>query len=170
MKDVAFRIDDVAYLPVPNTVEVVISSTVCTPLLTSTAFMIPVFDDGSVLLARNQNRGIEIPGGHVEGDESLLDAAIREALEETGCIVTDVRPIGFLRMICHGEKPDNHRYPFPLCYQQFFAGRVKKQLPFRVTDECAKPIRLHDVTGIERNSVRIFVEAARQSFLSTPSQ
>lgn len=168
--DVAFRLEDVSYLPVPNTVEVVISSTICSPVLTSTAFMIPVFADGSVLLARNQNRGIEIPGGHVEGKESLLEAAIREALEETGCTVGDVRPIGFLRMICHGDRPEDHPYPFPVSYQQFFAGRVKKQLPFRITEECDKPIRLHDVTGIERNSVRIFVEAARQSLLSTSSQ
>lgn len=45
--------------------------------------------DGKVLLSRRQNKGwgdglLCIPGGHVEPDETVLQAAIREAKEELG--------------------------------------------------------------------------------------
>jgi len=44
-------------------------------------------DDGRILLIRHPRRGWEIPQGRVEEGESLLDAARREVLEETGATV-----------------------------------------------------------------------------------
>ena len=42
---------------------------------------------GRVLLIRTTKAGWELPGGRVELGEDLLDAARREALEESGCRV-----------------------------------------------------------------------------------
>ena len=42
---------------------------------------------GHVLLIRATKAGWELPGGRVEPGEDLIDAARREALEETGCAV-----------------------------------------------------------------------------------
>jgi 8-oxo-dGTP pyrophosphatase MutT (NUDIX family) len=42
---------------------------------------------GRVLLIRTTKAGWELPGGRVERGEDLLEAARREALEESGCTV-----------------------------------------------------------------------------------
>lgn len=41
-------------------------------------------------------KGINFPGGHVEGKESIMDAAIREVKEETGLDVWDLHPCGII--------------------------------------------------------------------------
>lgn len=41
-------------------------------------------DDGHILLKKDPNRGWELPGGHINENESLKKAAIREVKEETG--------------------------------------------------------------------------------------
>ena len=44
--------------------------------------------DGKLLLGKRKDGGWCIPCGHVEWDESVEDAAIRETREETGLVVT----------------------------------------------------------------------------------
>ena len=48
------------------------------------AATIVVNDKNEILLIKGPLRGWEMPGGQVEEGESLRDAAIREAKEETG--------------------------------------------------------------------------------------
>ena len=55
-----------------------------------------IMAEGRVLCVEERVSGrvvINQPAGHLEPDESLIDAAVREAREETGW---DVRPTGFL--------------------------------------------------------------------------
>lgn len=154
---------DVHYLPKPNIVEVILSEQLAPSGLTRTAFMVPVCDDGAILLAVNQRRGVEMPGGHIDGEETAEIAAIRECFEETGAAVDDVRPLGYLRMTSAGEAPEGWLYPHPLSYQQFFTGRVSKIDAYEENDECAAPVRIADLDDerITRSSIRIFAEAAR---------
>jgi 8-oxo-dGTP pyrophosphatase MutT (NUDIX family) len=160
---VAHTYGPVAYLPQPNRIEIVFDHEESDPLLTRTAFIIPVFDDGTILLAQNQRRGIEVPGGHVDPGETLREAAIREAFEEVGCTVSDVVPIGYLRMMSEGEVPADYPYPHPLSFQQFFAGRVAERHPYRTNDECAEPVRVSDLSGF-RPSIAVFGQRARDLF------
>jgi 8-oxo-dGTP diphosphatase len=152
---------DVSYLPLPNHVEIVFSDQTSPPELTRTAFMIPVFPDGSVLMAVNQRRGIEIPGGHREGDETLLQAAIREVREEAGCSVRDPIPVGYLHMVSRGEVPEGWKYPHPEGYQQFYAGMVDEQFVFDVNDECSQPLRVHDLSMLRQRSRFLCEQAVR---------
>ena len=46
--------------------------------------------DGKWLVTRHFVRGIEFPGGKAEEGETIAEAAIREAIEETGVTVTDL--------------------------------------------------------------------------------
>lgn len=46
------------------------------------------------LLTKHKERGLEFPGGKVEPGESADDAAVREVLEETGGVVTNLHYIG----------------------------------------------------------------------------
>lgn len=100
-----------------------------------------MLENGCVVVAvmRKFGRGVEIPGGHVEPGETLMEAAVREAFEETGCTVDMVRPIGFQRLVSDGAPPEGYRYPFPLSFQTFFAGRVTSMQSPSAVDEVIKP-------------------------------
>lgn len=55
------------------------------------AFVVPLWDDGTVTLNRQRRYGlakpsIEVPGGHVDAGESPLAGARRELREETGIV------------------------------------------------------------------------------------
>lgn len=45
---------------------------------------------GNWLLTEHPQRGLEFPGGKVEPEERLVDAAAREVYEETGAVVTQL--------------------------------------------------------------------------------
>jgi 8-oxo-dGTP pyrophosphatase MutT (NUDIX family) len=82
-----------------------------------------VVRDGRVLMVEERVRGEQVlnqPAGHLEPDESLLEAALRETLEETGWEVTLTAFIGayqwkapadgrhFLRMAFAAEPLRHH--------------------------------------------------------------
>jgi 8-oxo-dGTP pyrophosphatase MutT (NUDIX family) len=164
--NIIYTTHNVPYIPGPNKVEVVLSDILCPPKLTHTAFVLPMFDDQSFLLAVNQNRGIEIPGGHVDEGETLEQAAVREAFEEVGARVTDLRVLGHLKMTMMGEKPEGYRYPYPISFQQFFTGRISDVIDYEANDECAMPFRCHDLNDrrVTRKTISLFGEAARLIF------
>ena len=151
---------NVGFLPKPNTVEVVFDDELAPQELTKTAFMIALFEDGSIMLANNIRRGTEAPGGHVEDGETLLEGAIRETMEEIGCEVMDIVPLGYLRMTSEGTVPDDYKYPHPLGYQQFFAGRITKVHEYTPDYECNDPVRCYEEH--HRASVNLFWKRAKE--------
>jgi 8-oxo-dGTP diphosphatase len=58
------------------------------------AAMVFVWDNDRTLLCRIPGRGWCIPSGRVEGNETGEDAAIREAYEEGGVVVDNLRYLG----------------------------------------------------------------------------
>ena len=63
--------------------------------------IVPLFDDGRVLLERqfrypHRREFIEVPAGKLEPDEPHLETAKRELLEETGYTAQDWRRIGII--------------------------------------------------------------------------
>jgi len=52
------------------------------------------FWKGKLLFTRHRERGIELPGGKIEPQESSIAAAIRETFEETGAILDGIERIG----------------------------------------------------------------------------
>lgn len=130
---------DLPYLPLPNRVDLVLARALAPAALTRTAFLLPFLPDGTLLMARNRRRGVEVPGGHIDPGEDALAAAIREALEETGCETDEPVPLGFLRMVSEGVPPEGWRYPHPVGFQQFFAARVTRRSDYVENDECLAP-------------------------------
>ena len=63
-----------------------------------TADIIIEFDDGSIILIKRGHAPFQgewaIPGGKMDGDESIEETAIREAKEETGLDVSLTRIVG----------------------------------------------------------------------------
>ena len=63
-------------------------------------------DDGSFLVENRVKKdwpGITFPGGHVEDNESIEDAVIREMKEETGLTVSNLEPKGFIEWNDFGD-------------------------------------------------------------------
>ena len=65
------------------------------------AIILPLFDDGSVLLERQFRYPLgqhfyELPAGKLEPDEAPLETAKRELLEETGYVAAEWRELGRL--------------------------------------------------------------------------
>ena len=52
------------------------------------------FWQGKLLFTRHRERGIELPGGKIEPQESSIAAAIRETFEETGATLDGIERIG----------------------------------------------------------------------------
>lgn len=130
---------NVKYLPQPNRVEFIVTYKLAPMELTKTAFVIPFVDHGHVIMAHNQRRGLEIPGGHIDPGENFFQAAKRECLEETGYSIDDIVPLGYLKMVSEGDVPNDWGYPHPISYQQFFTGIVDGKHLFEVNDECKEP-------------------------------
>jgi len=141
---------DVSYIPFPNVVDIVISDELAPDHLTPTAFVFPFFGNGDLMMAHNRRRQVEVPGGHrdpVEGGEleHPRETARREGFEETGVVVEDIVPVGFMRARSAAEgMPSGYRYPFPVSCQQFFAARIVSVVDFDETDECRPPVRLSE--------------------------
>ncbi|MER9305689.1 NUDIX domain-containing protein [Mesorhizobium sp. M0293] len=83
--------------------------------------------DGRILLQKRTDFGLwGLPGGNAEQGEGLEAVVIREVLEETGLIVSDVEPFGF------GCDPHYETFQFPngdraqffalMFYTRFFEG------------------------------------------------
>lgn len=74
-----------------------------------------LLSDGKVLLARRYNTGYgdgmwSVPAGHLDGGESMREAAVREAAEEVGISVSvaDLRVVH----VMHRRRPHEERVDF----------------------------------------------------------
>jgi 8-oxo-dGTP pyrophosphatase MutT (NUDIX family) len=74
---------------------------------------------GRVLLLRRRNTGYEdgndgVPAGHLDGDETVVAAAAREAREEVGVAIApgDLRAVGVMHRRGERADPGNERVDF----------------------------------------------------------
>ncbi len=85
-----------------------------------------MIEDSSTGKVVVQNRtiswcGYAFPGGHVENEESFYDSAVREAKEETGLCVSNLKLCG----IVHWSRTENgERYVVYLYKTTDFSGRL----------------------------------------------
>jgi 8-oxo-dGTP pyrophosphatase MutT (NUDIX family) len=165
---------DQGYMPRPNLTCVILTDMMPPANLTTTGFLVLLTDDDHVILANELQRArLEIPGGHIDPGENAIQAAIREAYEEVGVVATDVKPIGYLRQVIHGEKPDGYQYPYPISFQQFFMGKITRIDPYEPNEECGMPaiMRLDDAMDIlDPRHVAFIKEAVRLRDIETHLQ
>ncbi|MNU96987.1 NUDIX domain protein [compost metagenome] len=163
--------ENLSYLPQPNTTDIVLTHLEAPYEIVPTAFCFPFLRDGRVILANNRRRGAEIPGGHRDLIEGVLEipsvAARREALEEVGAVVKHVTPVGFQRSHCTGSAPDGYKYPFPHSSQQFYTGFCEDLVPYVENDECLMPLLLHHAevhSHLKERAFQLYLAARAKLF------
>lgn len=85
------------------------------PRLPITAVKIYAFRDGKLLLTNIANRGWDLPGGHIEPDETPDQAVVRELQEEAGAQAESFELIGYLKITNEKENEHNKKYPKISC-------------------------------------------------------
>jgi 8-oxo-dGTP pyrophosphatase MutT (NUDIX family) len=93
-----------------------------------------VVDNGRLLMVEERVAGLDVfnqPAGHLEPDESIMDAAIRETLEETGWQVELSAFIGAYQWTA----PETGQHYLRMA----FAALPVQHFPSRELDHRAKP-------------------------------
>lgn len=150
---------DLAYVPKPN-ISQLIRSPHTSPVHLTTATFVFCFDETGIWLARNNKRGLEIPGGHVEPGETLKQAAIREILEELGIVIINLRPFIYQKIETMHEPIEGYKYPYPVSYMQFWTGTVQDVHDYIDNDECSQPVHI----GIQNGNLIFSSEKIRKDF------
>lgn len=88
--------------------------------LCTAVFGIPKAQDG--IYMTKTHRGWELPGGHIEKGESVIEALKREVFEETGVAVDRLMLYGYRKVISTEMtySRDGEPYPFPISYIPHF--------------------------------------------------
>lgn len=162
------RVDrDVIGVPNPNEIQLVLDDALPDTRLVTTALGF-IFEKDQLLLSCLSHRGWDLPGGHLEPNETPEEALRREVLEETGADVCDLHVLGYEKILIHAPKPDRYRYPYPVSYQVFYYGRVGELHPFQPTTEALKrglfePNAAGDLESLSRRQA--LYQAARTKVL-----
>lgn len=145
---------DIAWLPKPSELTLVATSELPDLALCTTAFVLAF--DGDNLLMADQNRGIDIPGGHIDPGEAPEAAMRREAKEETGATIGAATLFAVQKATVKGPKPEGYRYPYPDSYQLIYISTSITPGTF-TTDEDSRgavmiaPSQAASVPWIENN-------------------
>jgi len=108
------------------------------------------FLDDKIMLVKIDHRGFNMPGGHIEGNETPEQAFHREAFEE-GYVKGKIKHLGAIE-VNHRDNPHfdpNGKYPL-IGYQLFYRMDITECLPF---------LREHESTA------RIWVEPDQVTYI-----
>lgn len=121
-------------LPLPNETRLVLSDQLPAQELITCSFVL-AFKEDKLLLTHLNKRGWDIPGGHIELEESPAEAMKRELYEETGALINAPELIGYEMIRLHGDKPEGHKYPFPDSYMVFYCAEIVELEDFQGNTE-----------------------------------
>jgi len=116
---------NIKWLPDNSTMDIILTDNIIESFGKSTSvfsFIINKKSNTIILLKHaDKTRGYDIPGGHVEEGESIVEALHREVMEETGAIIKNERMIG-IQLIAK-DKPEK-LYPDLISHQVFFVAEL----------------------------------------------
>jgi 8-oxo-dGTP pyrophosphatase MutT (NUDIX family) len=103
----------------------------------------------------NLNRWLQ-PGGHADGDENVLNVAIREANEETGLLNLTLLTSGVFDLDIH-PIPERKGFPSHFHYDVRFLFRASKKDELKISEESSdlKWIKLSEVPALTQNNPSI---------------
>ena len=123
------------------------------PELPVTAVKIYVFQDNELLLTNIDTRGWDLPGGHIEPDETPEEAIARELHEETGMQVKHPRLIGYLKITNEKENERNRKYPKVSCILVYkgYEATVDGNHSFQLEASESKFIPIDQLSQVHHN-------------------
>jgi len=122
------------FIPQPNECQWILSHE-SPPLSLSTSALALIFDVDLLLMTQLSVRDWDIPGGHIERDETPEQTVTRELYEETYAIARQLRLFAHQKITIHTDVPTDYKYPYPTSYQLIFIGEVDRFDPFVATSE-----------------------------------
>jgi len=117
---------DVPWLPKNSSMDIALCNKIIPDIVgkTISVFAFVFSGDNVVILEHaNKDRGLEIPGGHVEPGETVFEALEREVIEEIAASIKDVEIFG--AQIITKDIPED-KYPDLLSNQLFFIANLDK--------------------------------------------
>ena len=124
------RITQAPWLPEGGVVEAFITKEVPPHEKVTSVFGF-VFAQDKILFTKGEDdhdHDIEIPGGHIEPNEMIEEALIRELKEETG-ITPETFELVAINKITVSNPPADYKYPVPDSYMLMYMCTVSKILP-----------------------------------------
>lgn len=160
--------NDIEWLPKPHEVTLIATAEMPPAQLCTSAYVFAF--DGDRLLMSDLDRGIDIPGGHIDPGEGPEAAMRREAKEETGATVGPATLFAVQKITLKGPKPEGYAYPYPDSYQLMFLSTRVTPGEFVKDDDSRgglfiDPSQAKDIPWIQRNRALYdcALDLARQS-------
>lgn len=92
--------------------------------------VIPITEAGEIVAVRLKNRGLDIPGGHVEKHEKNPEETLhRELMEEANITVKDIKLVEVIRSNYFGNEVKD------ASYMLIYVAKVDEILDFTLSDE-----------------------------------
>ena len=121
---------DIAWLP-PDTEIFIIKSEKLPPIELVTSVCTLCFSGNKLLMIKHDERGWDIPGGHIEPGESLEEALRREVLEEAGATLSECKCFAHFKFQLNGPKPPDFKYPYPAGYIVLYLSKLRSLNEFK---------------------------------------
>jgi len=126
------------WLPQPNEARFLLI-TPLSPAHLSTSALVFAFHGDQLLLSGRHAHGPDLPGGHIEANETPEAALRRECLEEVGATLGPVTLFAAQESRVRDHRPAAYSYPYPLSYQLFYHAEVLTLPPFTAIAESRGP-------------------------------
>jgi len=128
---------------------------------TLSSHCIPFTADGKIVAINVLDRGIDIPGGHIDGDETAIEAMQREAREEAQITISDPKLIDVWQLSSANAQLGLSKRPYLL----LFSAGVESMNDFTANDEVSERLILSPDEFIaqyfgDKNQARIIVDRA----------
>ncbi|MCF7834074.1 MAG: NUDIX domain-containing protein [Candidatus Pacebacteria bacterium] len=137
MRKFLYKQNNIFWLPktIKAEVETYLSDELPTLKLCPSSYAL-VFKNGALLqtdLRKGERaiRSLDIPGGHIEKDETPEQSAIRETFEETGVRVKNPKLVAYKKITIYGSKPKEYKYPYPISYMLFYLCELIEETNFK---------------------------------------
>ncbi len=136
----------------------------------SAAFCVAIASDAVVMV--REDRGWGMAGGHLELDETIEQALLRECNEEAGFTPVNPRLFAYRRIIAN--TPVKHpnpmqTYPFPVSYIAYYWTILDDNLPLRPSDKSILEIKKFSIDQLHATKAPDLstIQLGWQAFLAT---